>query len=97
MNSNPSITDPNSTLRGPGYVAPVSVGGHFPPNIANTPQVDLFQIEGTNRDTAFSPGTPYALQGRAVAVFKAVTPLRERRRISDRVNDEAPVEASQEQ
>jgi uncharacterized protein GlcG (DUF336 family) len=56
VNSNPSITDPNSTLRGPGFVAPVGTGGHFPPNIANTPQVDLFNIEGTNRDTTFAPG-----------------------------------------
>jgi uncharacterized protein GlcG (DUF336 family) len=56
VNSNPSITDPNSTLRGPGYVAPVGIGGHFPPNVSNTPQVDLFQIEGTNRDTTFNPG-----------------------------------------
>jgi uncharacterized protein GlcG (DUF336 family) len=56
VDSNPSITDPNSTLRGPGFVAPVGVGGHFPPDIANTPQVDLFNIEGTNRDTTFAPG-----------------------------------------
>jgi uncharacterized protein GlcG (DUF336 family) len=56
VNSDPSITDPNSTLRGPGFVAPVGVGGHFPPNIANTPQVDLFNIEGTNRDTTANPG-----------------------------------------
>jgi uncharacterized protein GlcG (DUF336 family) len=56
VQSDPSITDPNSQVRGPGYVAPVGVGGHFPPNISNTPQVDLFQIEGTNRDTTFAPG-----------------------------------------
>jgi glycogen operon protein len=49
------------------------------------------------RDTALSPDTPYALQGRAVAVFKAVTPLLERRRSSDHVEDEAPVETSQQQ
>jgi uncharacterized protein GlcG (DUF336 family) len=56
VNSNPSITDPNSTLRGPGFVAPVGVRAHFPPNVSNTPQVDLFQIEGTNRDTTANPG-----------------------------------------
>jgi uncharacterized protein GlcG (DUF336 family) len=56
VNSDPSITDVNSTLRGPGFVAPVGVGGHFPPNVANTPQVDLFNIEGTNRDTTANPG-----------------------------------------
>src|SRR5207249_714654 len=51
VESNPSITDPNSTLRGPGFVAPVGLGGHFPPNIANTPPADLFGIEHTNRDS----------------------------------------------
>jgi uncharacterized protein GlcG (DUF336 family) len=56
VNSNPSITDPNSTLRGPGTVAAVGSKGHFPPNAANNPQVDLFQIEYTNRDGTFAVG-----------------------------------------
>jgi len=56
VESNPSITDPNSTLRGPGFVAPVNTAGHFPPGIALTPQVDLFQIEHTNRDSTVHPG-----------------------------------------
>ena len=56
VNSNPNVTDPNSTVRGPGYIAAVGVGGHFPPGIANTPQVDLFQIEHTNRDGSYAPG-----------------------------------------
>lgn len=56
VNSNPNITDPNSTVRGPGYVAAVGVGGHFPPGIANTPPVDLFGIEHTNRDGMTHPG-----------------------------------------
>ena len=56
VDSNPSITDPNSTLRGPGFVAPVGINAHFPPDVANTPQVDLFDIEGTNRDTTDNPG-----------------------------------------
>ena len=30
VESNPNITDPNSPLRGPGTVAPIGVGGHFP-------------------------------------------------------------------
>jgi uncharacterized protein GlcG (DUF336 family) len=55
IKSNPSITDPNSTLKGPGYVAPQGIGSHFPPGVQNTPQVDLFQIEGTNRDTTNHP------------------------------------------
>ena len=56
VESNPSIIDPNSPLRGPGFVAPVGLGGHFPPNVANTPPVDLFGIEHTNRDTNWAPG-----------------------------------------
>jgi len=56
VNSSPDVLDPNSPLRGPGFVAPVGLGGHFPPNIANTPQVDLFAIEHTNRDSIIHPG-----------------------------------------
>lgn len=56
VNSNPSIADPNSTLRGPGFVAPVGIGAHFPPNVMHTPQVDLFAIEHTNRDTTVKNG-----------------------------------------
>jgi RTX calcium-binding nonapeptide repeat (4 copies) len=51
VQSNPSIADPNSTLAGPGFVAPIEIGAHFPPNIDFTPMVDLFDIESTNRDT----------------------------------------------
>jgi uncharacterized protein GlcG (DUF336 family) len=49
--ANPSITDPDATDRGPGFVAPIGLGGHFPPAIAHTPPVDLFAIEHTNRDS----------------------------------------------
>jgi uncharacterized protein GlcG (DUF336 family) len=53
VQSNPDIVDPdgNSTLAGPGFVAPVGVKGHFPPGIMFTPQVDLYDIESTNRDS----------------------------------------------
>jgi len=53
VDSNPDIPDPNgnSTLAGPGFVAPVGVKGHFPPGIMFTPQVDLYDIESTNRDS----------------------------------------------
>lgn len=54
MQSNPNESD--LTKRGPGYVAPVGIGGHFPPAIAHTPQVDLFGIEHTNRDSIVHPG-----------------------------------------
>lgn len=56
INSNPNITDPNSTDRGPGFVAAVGVKSHFPPNTPNTPQVDLLYIEHTNRDSSTHPG-----------------------------------------
>lgn len=57
VNSNPSISDMSSTVAGPGYVAPIGLGGHFPPGVSHTPVVDLFAIEHSNRDTIDSfPG-----------------------------------------
>src|SRR5262249_41598548 len=50
VESNPNES-PTSPLNGPGFVAPIGVGGHFPPNVDNAPQVDLFAIEHTNRDS----------------------------------------------
>lgn len=57
VQSNPNA-DPvlEATLRGPGFVAPIGIGGHFPPAIAHTPQVDLFGIEHSNRDSIVHPG-----------------------------------------
>lgn len=60
IESNPNVADPESPEYGPGFVAPVGIKGHFPPNISFTPQVDLFLIEHTNRvtltaDPAFIP------------------------------------------
>jgi uncharacterized protein GlcG (DUF336 family) len=55
VQSNPNITDPNSPLRGPGFVAPIGIAAHFPPNVFFTPQVDLFAIEHTNRDSIVHP------------------------------------------
>ena len=49
VEANPNSTDP--TTRGPGFVAPIGLGGHFPPEILYTPPVDLFAIEHTNRDS----------------------------------------------
>lgn len=52
-----SLADANSsTVRGPGFVAPIGVGGHFPPEVMFTPPVDLFAIEHTNRDSNLHPG-----------------------------------------
>lgn len=62
VESNPNVDNGSpaealaSTVRGPGFVAPVGVGGHFPPGINFTPLVDLFGIEHTNRDSTLLPG-----------------------------------------
>ncbi len=56
VDSNPDVPDANSPFYGPGYVAPVGLGGHFPPNVPDTPPVDLFGIEHTNRDSLLHPG-----------------------------------------
>jgi len=47
VEANPASADP--TVNGPGFVAPVGVGGQFPPGILRQPLVDLFAIEHTNR------------------------------------------------
>jgi uncharacterized protein GlcG (DUF336 family) len=52
VNSSPDVADQNSTLYGPGFVAAIGAGGHFPPGVMFTPEVDLFGIEQTNRDTS---------------------------------------------
>jgi uncharacterized protein GlcG (DUF336 family) len=54
VNSNPNSANP--LVEGPGFVAPIGLGGHFPPEIAFTPPVDLFAIEHTNRDQSIHPG-----------------------------------------
>ena len=56
IQSDPNVPDPNSTLKGPGFVAPIGLKGHFPPRRLFTPQVDLFQIEATNRDSIVHTG-----------------------------------------
>jgi uncharacterized protein GlcG (DUF336 family) len=70
VESNPNVDNGSlagalaSTVRGPGFVAPIGVGGHFPPEINFTPLVDLFGIEHTNRDTTLHPG-PDGIKGTA--------------------------------
>ena len=68
VESNPNDTNPNSTVRGPGFVAPIGIAGHFPPGFAFTPQVDLFSIEHTNRDGTFHVGND-GIKGTADDVF----------------------------
>jgi uncharacterized protein GlcG (DUF336 family) len=48
--------DPTARTYGPGYVAPIGVGGHFPQGVMNTPPVDLFGIEHQSRDSIIHPG-----------------------------------------
>lgn len=54
VESAPLNDDPR--YKGPGLVAPIGVGGHFPPEIAFAPQVDLFAIEHQSRDSQLHPG-----------------------------------------
>lgn len=56
VNSTPDGVSADSPLFGPGFVAPIGTKGHFPPNIPFTPQVDLFSIEYTNRDSNLHAG-----------------------------------------
>jgi uncharacterized protein GlcG (DUF336 family) len=67
VESNPTVPnpaadnpfDPASPLArtfGPGFVAPIGVGGHFPQGIPHTPPVDLFGIEHQSRDSLVHPG-----------------------------------------
>ncbi len=46
----------NPQYQGPGFVAPIGVGGHFPPEVPFTPQVDLFAIEHQSRDSELLNG-----------------------------------------
>jgi|GEM_PF-1090895 len=64
VEANPNSTD--DMIRGPGFVAPIGVGGHFPPDVSFTPPVDLFAIEHTNRDSLVHPGANGMKQPAAV-------------------------------
>ncbi len=59
MQADPDANVPDPTQQGPGFVAPIGIGGHFPADIAHTPPVDLFEIEGTNRAVVAPNGQPY--------------------------------------
>lgn len=54
VEANPN--SPIDTIKGPGYVAPIGIGGQFPPGILNEPLVDLFAIEHTNRTSIVANG-----------------------------------------
>ncbi len=63
VESSPGNTNP--LFRGPGFVAPIGVGGHFPPEIAFAPQVDLFAIEHQSRDRQLLSTGPDEVAGTA--------------------------------
>ena len=48
--------DSDLRFKGPGLVAPIGVGGKFPPEVNFTPQVDLFAIEHQSRDSQIHAG-----------------------------------------
>lgn len=53
----PAFPNPfDSPILGPGAVAPIGLGGHFPPDVNFTPPVDLFNIEFQGRDSLLHPG-----------------------------------------
>src|SRR5690606_30364837 len=60
VESSPTHADP--AYRGPGFVAPIGVGGQFPPEIPFTPQVDLLGIERQSRDSRVHAGADGQLQ-----------------------------------
>jgi uncharacterized protein GlcG (DUF336 family) len=70
VDSSPNNPDP--TLDGPGLVAPIGLGGHFPPGVSFTPLVDLFEIELSNRDGTSSP-EPYGINPAFVPAGQQLT------------------------
>lgn len=79
--NNPAMTD--VTVQGPGFVAPIGIGGHFPADVLHTPPVDLFDIEASNRDSEEIAGrdrfnidpTYEQLQDDMVTPIDLVTPI----------------------
>jgi uncharacterized protein GlcG (DUF336 family) len=72
VQSNPDSSETDPTKQGPGFVAPIGVGGHFPPDISHTPPVDLFGIEGTNRAVVASNGEPYNVDPSNIPAGQAI-------------------------
>ena len=64
VQSDPNLANPASPLYGPGFVAPIGIGGHFPPGVSEAQIADLFAIEQTNRDSYLQPG-PDGVKGTA--------------------------------
>jgi uncharacterized protein GlcG (DUF336 family) len=76
VESNPTVVDPSinpldpanagtaaARTYGPGTVAAIGLGGHFPPDIAHTPPVDLFNIELQSRDSLRRAGIAGIIKG----------------------------------
>jgi len=90
VDSNPDVAS-SSLAYGPGFVAPVGLGGHFPPDINNTPPVDLFNIEASNRDSLdprFNVDPAYVPAGQSIpaplsyGVVSGLDPLAQSRGIA---------------
>ena len=62
VNSYSFISNPASTLGGPGFVAPIEIGGNFPPGVADSPLADLFDVEENQpRNARVSGGQRHSL------------------------------------
>jgi uncharacterized protein GlcG (DUF336 family) len=80
VESSPTAADPR--YAGPGFVAPIGVGGNFPPEIPFTPQVDLLGIEHQSRDSKrhagidglLGTGDDFVLTQRFNALSDAIPP-----------------------
>jgi uncharacterized protein GlcG (DUF336 family) len=81
VGSNPNIPDLDSAERGPGFVAPVGLGGHFPPDVSHTPPVDLFRIEHTNRDSVTNAGANMIREGGGGDDFELRTEIQDGREV----------------
>lgn len=70
----PAFPNPfDSPILGPGVVAPIGLGGHFPPDVNFTPPVDLFNIEFQGRDSLLHPGRN-GYKGAATNLFSSNSP-----------------------
>jgi uncharacterized protein GlcG (DUF336 family) len=70
----PAFPNPfDSPILGPGVVAPIGLGGHFPPDVRFTPPVDLFNIEFQGRDSLLHPGRN-GYKGAATNLFASNNP-----------------------
>ena len=80
VESNPNITDPNSTVRGPGFVAPIGIGGHFPPERRRSRRRSTCSPSSTPTATASCHPGPDRIKGTGRR-HPAAEPLQHRPRV----------------